>query len=238
MDVKVDSAAGEDEEQAKDAVGGWLRNSKLGFVCLALFLVFWAAQSVTGWHTYNAEQLQHHATEVGYRTYLTTGHFVEATFENWESEFLQMGAFVLLTVFLVQKGSPESKSLSEDPRDEDPRGHRNDPNAPWPVRRGGLWLTLYQNSLLIAFTLLFVGSFIGHGLGGARLYNAEQKQHGEAPLSTSAFMRTSEFWFQSFENWQSEFLAVGSIVVLTIFLRQRGSAESKPVHLPHAKGGD
>ena len=212
--------------------GHWVRNSKLAIACIALFLIFWGAQSVTGWHVYDEDQTSHGEPTVGYLQYLTTGHFVEATFENWESEFLQMGAFVLLTMFLVQKGSSESKQESDDPHDEDPRAHRSDPHAPWPVRRGGLWLTLYQNSLLIAFCVLFLASLVGHALGGVREQNEELQAHGEPTVSTWNYVGSSQFWFESFQNWQSEFLAVGSIVVLTIVLRQKGSPESKPVHAP------
>jgi len=217
--------------------GSWLRNSYLALACFGLFLVFWAAQSLTGWDAYNADQVSHQASEVGYLSYLTTGHFAEATFENWESEFLQMGAFVLLTAFLFQKGSAESKKPDDDDVDEDPRAHRDDPDAPWPVRRGGLWLTVYENSLLIAFLFLFALSIIGHAFGGAAEYSAEQQSHGESPVGVTEFVTTSQFWFESFQNWQSEFLAVGSIVVLTIFLRQKGSPESKPVHETHASTG-
>jgi len=149
-----------------------------------------------------------------------------------------MGAFVLLTIFLIQKGSSESKKESGDPRDEDPRRHRTDPDAPWPVRRGGLWLVAYENSLLIAFTVMFAGSFLGHVVSGAHEYTVEQHEHGASGVGGWQFVRMSEFWFQSFQNWQSEFLAVGSIVLLSVFLRQRGSAESKPVHFADASTGD
>lgn len=216
--------------------GSWLRNSRLAIACLGLFLIVWAAQSLTGWYAYNADQLSHQEEEIGYLGYLTTGHFAEATFENWESEFLQMGVFVLLTAILIQKGSAESKK-SDDDVDEDPRAHRHDPDAPWPVHRGGLWLKLYENSLLLAFLFLFALSFVGHALGGVAEYNAEQESHGGSPVGVTEFMTTSQFWFESFQNWQSEFLAVGSIVVLTVFLRQRGSPESKPVHESHASTG-
>jgi hypothetical protein len=219
-------------QRAPQDPSGWLRNSKLSIACFGLFFVFWAAQSVTGWHAYDADQREHGEATVSFGSYLTTGHFVEATFENWESEFLQMAAFVVLTVLLVQKGSAESKQEHGDATEEDPRRHQDDPDAPWPVRRGGIWLKLYENSLMIAFVVLFLGSIAGHALGGAREYSAEQQAHGGAAVSASQFVRTSQFWFESFQNWQSEFLAVGAIVVLTIVLRQRGSAESKPVHAP------
>ena len=217
---------------------GWLRNSKLAIVCFAIFGVLIVAQSLTGWTERNNDSRTHGQPTIGYIEYLTTGHFYETTFENWESEFLQMAAYVALTVFLVQKGSAESKKPGDEAADEDPEPHRTDPDAPWPVRRGGIWLKLYKNSLFIVFVVLFLLSMLGHALGGTAEYNAEQRAHGEGPpVSVVEFVRTSEFWYQSFQNWQSEFLAVGSIVVFTIFLRQQGSPESKPVHAPHAQTG-
>jgi hypothetical protein len=217
---------------------GFLQRNALALACFAIFAVLLVAQSLTGWRSSVADAVQHGQASFSYWRYLTTGHFAEATFENWESEFLQMGAFVLLTVFLLQKGSGESKQEHDDPRDEDPRDHRNDPDAPWPVRRGGAWLKLYENSLLIAFAVLFIGSLIGHAVAGAHEYSSEQHEHDSPGVSPWHFVRMSEFWFQSFQNWQSEFLAVGTIVVLSVFLRQRGSAESKPVHAPHRQTGD
>jgi hypothetical protein len=215
----------------------WLRNSKLGLAALALFLCFWAAQAVTGWQEHNSDQVAHREQEISFGEYLTTGHFWEASTENWESEFLQMGAFVLLTIFLIQKGSPESKQPDGDDVDEDPRDHADDPDAPGPVKRGGWQLVLYENSLLIAFFGLFFLSLFLHALSGTAEYNAEAKSHGEGPLSVLQFVRTSAFWFQSFQNWQSEFLAVAAIVLLTVVLRQRGSSESKPVAAPHHETG-
>ncbi len=216
----------------------WLRDNALSIVLFGLFVVFLLGQAVTGWRTYDAEQREHHERTVGFGTYLSTGHFVEATFENWESEFLQMAAYVVLTIWLVQKGSSESKPLGGDPeKDADPRSMPDLKRAPGPVRRGGWRLVLYENSLGIAFALLFVLSFGLHALGGAREFSAEQVAHGQQPMSVTEFVSTSTFWFQSFQNWQSEFVAVGSIVVLTIFLRQRGSPESKAVAAPHDETG-
>src|SRR3954454_2038514 len=217
--------------------GGWMAGHALALVCFALFAVFLLAQSLTGWHTYDDDQRDHQEATISYVSYLGTGDFFEATFENWESEFLQMGAFVLLTMFLIQRGSGESKPQTGAEVDEDPRLHRTDPNAPWPVRAGGLWLRVYEHSLLMAFALLFVASLVGHALGGLAAFNADQQSHGQAAVSLTSFVTSSEFWFQSFQNWQSEFLAVASIVVLSVFLRQRGSAESKPVAAPHAATG-
>ena len=216
----------------------WLRDNSLSIVLFGLFAIFLMGQSLTGWRTYNAQQEEHREPTVGLGTYLTTGHFVEATFENWESEFLQMASYVLLTIWLIQKGSSESKPPGGDPeKDADPRSMPDLGRAPGPVRRGGWQLTLYENSLGITLALLFVLSFVLHALGGARDFSAEQVAHGQRPVGTMEFMTTSTFWFQSFQNWQSEFVAVGSIVVLTIFLRQRGSPESKPVAAPHDDTG-
>jgi hypothetical protein len=212
-----------------------LRNHSLSVVLFGLFVLFLLAQSVTGWRSYNSDQKEHLEPTSSYLAYLTTGHFVEATFENWESEFLQMGAYILLTVWFVQKGSAESKPLDGDPElDAEPRPAKD---APSPVRRGGWRLRLYENSLGLAFALLFLLSIILHALGGARVYSAEQTAHGGAPVGVGQFVTTSTFWFQSFQNWQSEFLAVGAITVLSIFLRQKGSPESKPVTAPHGQTG-
>ncbi len=228
-----------DPGEAPSRVRRFLRENGLALVIFGMFLLTWlVGQTLTGWHTYNSDQEQHGQATIGFARYLTTGHFGEATFENWESEFLQMGTYVLLLVWLRQKGSPESKSLeSDDEVDERPEHHRLDPDAPWPVRRGGFVLAIYKNSLAIAFFALFLASFLLHGLTGHAEYNAELKEHGETAVSTLHFMRTSEFWFQSFQNWQSEFLAIGAIVVLGIYLRQQGSPESKPVHAPHKDTG-
>ena len=217
---------------------GFFRRNALSIASFSIFAVFLIAQSLTGWRAAVSDAVEHGGRSFGYWHYLTTGHFAEATLENWESEFLQMGAFVLLTIFLLQKGSGESKRDHDDPRDDEPREHSNDPDAPWPVRRGGFWLVVYENSLLIAFTAMFVGSFIGHAVSGAHEFTAEQHEHGSPGVSAWQFIRHSEFWFQSFQNWQSEFLAVGTIVTLSVFLRQRGSAESKPVHAPNRQSGD
>ncbi len=217
-----------------------LRNNGLSLAMFGLFALSIVGQSIVGEHEFNDDQRAHSQPTVDFFGYLRTGHFVEAVFENWESEFLQMSAYVLLTVFLYQKGSAESKDPDDrpDPVDADPREHRGDPKAPWPVRQGGWVLRLYEHSLTIALFLLFVLSFFLHAAGGAREYSAEQLEHGEPAVSTLEYLGTSRFWFESFQNWQSEFLSVGAVVVLSVFLRQRGSPESKPVAAPHDKTGE
>ena len=217
----------------------FVRDNALSLVLGGAFLVFWVGgQSVAGMRAYNEEQRSHGEPTADYWEYVTSAHFGEATFENWESEFLQMGAYVLLTVWLTQRGSAESKSADgQAPQDEDPAQHRDDPDAPWPVRKGGLALALYRNSLSVAFFTLFALSWWLHAVTGAREYSAEQVAHGGQAVDTWGFVQRAEFWFQSMQNWQSEFLAVGAIVVLSIYLRQQGSPESKPVHAPHRETG-
>jgi hypothetical protein len=214
-----------------------LRDNGLSITMFALFLVFLVAQSIAGLRANNSDNEEHGQPPESYGQYLTSGAFVEATFENWESEFLQLGAYVLLTALLIQKGSPESRNPDGDETDADPRAHRDDPDAPGPVRRGGLALTFYEHSLSIALFALFVVSFVLHALGGHAEFNQEQLEHGQAAVSLWSFVTSSQFWFQSMQNWQSEFLAVGTLAVLGIFLRQRGSPESKPVAAPHAQTG-
>jgi hypothetical protein len=189
-----------------------------------------AGQAVAGWRAFNEEQREHGEAEVGLSRYLTTPHFGEATFENWESEFLQMAFYVLLTTFLYQKGSSESKRPGVvELVDLDPRESPNRESAPWPVRRGGIVLRLYENSLSLAFALLFLLSWAAHAWSGALHYNAEQASHGQPAVGVGQFIATSQFWFELLQNWQSEFLSLATMVLFTIFLRQRGSPESKPV---------
>jgi hypothetical protein len=217
----------------------FVRDHSLAIVTLGMFLTIWLGGQVWAGHrTYNDEQRAHGEPTVSVAEYLTRAEFGEATFENWESEFLQMGVYVLLTAWLVQKGSAESKPPDGDPiLDEDPRRHRDDPDAPWPVRHGGLALRIYENSLSIALLGLFLLAFLGHLVTGSRAFSAEQVAHGEAPVSAFGYLFRAQFWFESLQNWQSEFLAVGALVVLSVFLRQRGSPESKPVHAPHHETG-
>jgi hypothetical protein len=215
------------------------KNNNLSIVIFVLFLLCLVGHSVAGWKTYNDEQREHGEQEVGYREFLGTSEFGETIFENWESEFLQMAAYVFLTVFLYQKGSSESKKHDgTDEVEEDPLAHRDDPGVPRPVKEGGWRLALYKNSLSLAFLVLFLISFIGHAAAGARKYNEEEREHGSREKVTAVgYMGKPQFWYESFQNWQSEFLAVLAIVTLSIWLRQWGSPESKPVHASHSDTG-
>jgi hypothetical protein len=220
-----------------------MKSHSLSVAAILLFLFSFLGQVLTGRADYNQDQEDHGEAPVSLAQYLGTGHFGEATLENWESEFLQMAVFIFLTAFLVQRGSAESRKPDDDPRageesfDEDPREHVGDPKAPWPVRRGGPALALYRNSLSIVLFVLFLLSFAGHAATGAAAFSEEEKAHGGEAVSAMGYMATPHFWFESLQNWQSEFLSVFAIAVLSIWLRQQGSPESKPVHAPHEQTG-
>lgn len=213
-----------------------LRNNGLSIVFFLLFLFSLWGQIMTG-HLEHNEQMK----ELGGRAftlgeYLRSGHFLQATFENWESEFLQMGLYLVVSVFLFQKGSSESKDpdkKNEVDREPDPMKR----NAPWPVKKGGIWLLIYRNSLSIAFAILFLTSFFFHWRGSVRDYNDEQLLK-HLPVETGwQYLSNPRFWFESFQNWQSEFLSIFAIIVLTIFLREQHSPQSKPVDAPDSQTG-
>lgn len=217
----------------------FFRNNGLTIVLLAIFLLTLAGQFFTGFAEFNEDRKTHGKPEVSHTGYFGEGHFIEAVFENWESEFLQMSAFIFLTVFLYQKGSAESKDPDRIERvDLIPEQARNNKDAPFPVRRGGWILKLYQNSLGLAFAALFLISFVLHAYGGAQIYNREQAEHNQPPTTTLGYLATSRFWFESFQNWQSEFLSIAAMVYLTIYLRQKGSPESKAVDAAHGDTGE
>jgi hypothetical protein len=216
----------------------WIRQRALTLVLLLTFGVFLAGQFVTGFYEYNEERDQEGRPRVSAAEYFQTGHPWEATFENWESEFLQMAAFVLLTTRLVQVGSPESRRPGvKELVDVDPRPFANTPGVPWPVRRGGWVLRVYENSLGLAFVLLFLVSWMGHAAGGFADYADERSSQGLPPSSLADYLTSPRFWFESFQNWQSEFLAIAAMVWLSVYLRQRRSPESKPVHAAHSETG-
>jgi hypothetical protein len=219
-------------------MGKWVKEHGLLLVNAGLFLAFFAGMILTGAANYSEEQQAHGESAVSVLQFLATGEFVEATFENWESEFLQMAMYVVLTVFLFQKGSSESKPVGKDaPQDEDPRQAAIKKTTPWPVKSRGAALKIYEHSLSILLFLLFLGSFTAHALGGAEAYNEEQQSHGQATVTVLQYLGTSRFWFESFQNWQSEFLAVAVLVGASVYLREKGSPESKPVAEPHYETG-
>jgi hypothetical protein len=205
-----------------------------------LFLASVGGQSMAGQRAYNAEQLAHGGSPVSWLEYVASSHFAQAVTENWQSEYLQFMLFIVATVWLVQKGSNESKPLQDAGRESDRKqrvGGYAPPEAPrWAKVRG--WRTaVYENSLLLVMAVIFLGSWFAQSVSGQSLYNEEQRQHGDATVAWSEYVRGSEFWEATLQNWQSEFLAVGSMAVFTIYLRQRGSPESKPVGAPHDQTG-
>ncbi|MCX8530832.1 DUF6766 family protein [Chryseobacterium luquanense] len=218
------------EKNKKIKTGFFYRNS-LGIVLLCMMILCLIGQFFTGFNVENKELAEHGQSTLSFNKYFKSGHFIQATFENWESEFLQMVIYVLLTISLRQKGSSESKSLTE-PENVD-REPQPNPNAPWPVRKGGIYLKIYQHSLSIAFVILFFISFVLHFYGSLKDENTEKLMKNEPLLNWYDYLSESRFWFESLQNWQSEFLAVFSLVVLSIWLREKGSPESKPVDMPH-----
>jgi hypothetical protein len=205
-----------------------LRENGLSIGLGLLFLGTLVPLSVAGHLQDNEARAAHGEAPLSYPRYLLSDHFLEATMENCESEFLQMFLYVLLTVFLIQKGSSESK----EPGEPDAVVEKEWDDLPWPVRRGGLAKWLYESSLSLAFLILFAGAFLLHAASGVKVYNGEKAAHGGAESSFAEYLVSSRFWFESLQNWQSEFLSIGSMVLLSIFLRQRGSPESNPIEVP------
>lgn len=207
--------------------------NSLSIVLLIFMIICLLGQFLTGWKTENKELAENGKSLLSIAKYIHSGHFIQATFENWESEFLQMMLYVVLTVSLRQKGSSESKSLDEKEEvDREPKVH---PKAPWAVKKGGIWLQLYKHYLSTAFAVLFLASFLMHFYGSLKDYNEEQIMKNKETATELQYIVDSRFWFESFQNWQSEFLAVFSLVVLSIWLREKGSPESKPVDAAHDK---
>lgn len=212
----------------------FLYRNSLSLVFIFLFILSFIAQIYFGWKEQLAEYIEHGLT-LSFLQYMQTGHFISATFENFQSEFLQMALYVILTIFLRQIGSAESKKLEgKEEVDQEPVPA---PTAPMPVKKGGWLLSIYKHSLSIAFVVLFVISWTMHLYGSFKAKLEENFLMGQPRLTLWDYLREPTFWFETFQNWQSEFLSVASIVVLSIFLRQQGSPESKPVDSPHMKTG-
>jgi hypothetical protein len=217
----------------------WLRDNGLTLTLMGLFAFSLTGQVFSGWSAENQTRAMHHEGPLVLTAYLASGEFLSALFENWESEFLQMWAYVMLTAYMFQRGSPESKDPDKSSRqDRDPMLDQDKPDAPWPVRAGGLIRVVYSHSLGLALLALFFASFILHWINSARAAGAEALAHGQAPPSLIGYLADARFWFESFQNWQSEFLSTAVIVVLGVMLRERGSPESKAVGDPVGKTGN
>jgi hypothetical protein len=222
---------------SRDAVHDtFLGRNGLTLAFLVLMALSVVGHVFSGWHVNNEERQEHGQPPESLTEYVGDGHFLGTLFENWESEFLQMGLFVLLTAFLRQKGASESRPL--DPAEEPDPQPVPYAQRPWPVRKGGALRRVYEHSLSSALLLMFVASFFAHLHYSWKHHVEEELQHGrQAATSMWEHLASSQFWFESFQNWQSEFLAVVALVVLSIFLREKDSTESKDVEDPHSKTG-
>jgi len=217
-----------------------VRDNGLSLFFGAIFILALVGQSFAGWAQYNQQQLADSMATVGYGQYLTSSDFAVDVAENWQSEYLQFLLYILATVWLVQRGSPESKEPSEagTESDEDQQvGSAAGPDSPRSARTGGFRTTVFSSSLGIVMGLLFLGSWLAQSVAGTSSYNQQQLAQREDAVSWLSYLATSDFWNRTLQNWQSEFLAVGSMAVLSVYLRQRGSPESKPVGAAHAATG-
>ncbi|RYG30913.1 MAG: hypothetical protein EON93_13895 [Burkholderiales bacterium] len=218
--------------------GQFFRDNGLTIALMTVFLFCLFGMIWAGWLDENASLDDHGAAPLGIVEYFVSPAFQSALFENWESEFLQMSAYVIMTAFLFQRGSAESKDPDkENPEDADPSQKRRSRHVPWPVKAGGLWSFFYSYSLGITLLALFSASFVLHWLGSAAAANEEALLHGQPTQAVLSYLVDPRLWFESFQNWQSEFLSTAVLVVLSIVLRHRGSPESKAVADPHSKTG-
>jgi hypothetical protein len=217
---------------------GRLRTNGLSIAFGVIFLATLVAQAITGHSEVNHEAWLHNGDPIGLWHYVSSAQFWADVMENWQSEYLQFSLYIFATIYLVQKGSTESKPLDQAGRESDAEqklGAHAEPDSPPWARLGGFRTAVYSNSLLIVMTGIWIASWFAQSISGRIGYNAEQLDHHADPVSWPVYVTTSDFWNRTLQNWQSEFLAVGSMVILSVYLRQRGSPESKPVGAPHAE---
>lgn len=213
-----------------------LRDNALSIAFGAIFVLALAGQSVAGWLENNERLQQHGMPAEGFGAFVTSSEFIVDVAENWQSEFLQFFLFIAATIWLVQRGSPESKKPGDEGpgTDEDQLvGEHARPDSPAWARARGIRQTIYSNSLLLVMGTVFVLSWLAQSLAGVVVMNSENAEHGQPPIAWVEYLGSPDFWNRTLQNWQSEFLAVGAMIALSMFLRQRGSAESKPVGAPH-----
>ncbi len=218
----------------------FLSENSLSLFFLGLFLISLVGQSVAGMYEFNDHQSQHGEPAFSYLRYLASSDFGSDMLENWQSEWLQFWVFALATVWLVQKGSNESKKPEDAGRETDQQqrvGEYAGRDAPRWARLKDWRLSLYSNSFFIVMGLVFLATWVAQSFASWTVFNDEQRAHDDPAVSWWGYMGSPDFWERSFQNWQSEFLAVGTMVVFTIYLRQRGSPESKPVGAPHEETG-
>jgi Domain of unknown function (DUF6766) len=214
----------------------FLRENSLSLFFGMILLATVAGQSAAGQHQYNADALQHGERPISWTHYVLTPEFGGDLLENWESEFLQFSLYIIATVWLLQRGSNESKELDRAGResDEDQQvGRHARPTSPAWAKVTGVRRWIYSNSLMLVMTTIFFLSWFGQSVNGWRAFNNNEDAHKGERISYSQYLVNADFWDRSLQNWQSEFLAVGSMAAFTIYLRQRGSPESKAVGAPH-----
>ena len=212
------------------------KHNGLSLVFLGLFLAALAFQAVAGHADFNEEQDRHGDPRISFLRYFTSSEFGVGVMENWQSEYLQFTLFILLTVWLLQRGSPESKELGKGGRESDEEqrvGEHADAPSPRLARVTGLRRTLYENSLLLVMGAIWLATWFAQSITGVTEYNSERLDHQQSAVSWAEYLTRPDFWERTLQNWQSEFLAVGSMAILAVHLRQRGSPESKPVGAPH-----
>jgi hypothetical protein len=214
-----------------------LKNNGLTIVLMLLFLASILGQWIAGWMVQNEELARHGEDMLSLGAFAVDPEFLSSVFENWESEFLQMSAYVVLTAMLIQKGSAESRDPDDPPRDADLATQAQDPGAPRILKGGDAARWLYAHSLGLALFTLFLLSFALHWWNSAKAAAQEAAQHGDEAPGVLAYLGDPQLWFESFQNWQSEFLSTAVLVVLSIWLRQRESPESKAVAAPHEATG-
>jgi hypothetical protein len=215
----------------------FLKDNGLSLGFGLLFLATLVGQAISGHDTVNHDQLLHQGDPISLGHYVTSALFWADVMENWQSEYLQFTLFIFATIYLVQRGSNESKEPDKAGRESDEEqllGEHAKPESPGWAKVGGVKATIYSNSLLLVMCSIWIASWLAQSVTGRIGYNADQLDHQAAPVSWPSYLTTADFWNRTLQNWQSEFLAVGSMVILAVFLRQRGSPESKPVGAPHA----
>ncbi len=218
----------------------FVKDNSLSLFFLAIFLAAVVGQALVGHGEFNNEQLAHQADPVSLGRYLLSSHYGADLLENWQSEYLQFTLYILATVWLLQRGSPESKEPGkaglESDEEQKVGTHATEESPRW-ARLGGWRTTIYSNSLLIVMGTVWLLTWLGQSIAGYTSYNEEQLTHLEATVSWTGYLGTNDFWARTLQNWQSEFLAVGSMAILSVYLRARGSPESKPVGAPHSATG-
>jgi hypothetical protein len=216
----------------------FVRDNGLSLAFGAIFLATLVGQAISGADTFNHGQALHDGDPISFEHYVTSAVFWADVMENWQSEYLQFTLYIFATIWLIQKGSNESKKPDRIGRESDEHqrlGTHIQPDSPRWARAGGWRTTVFSNSLLLVMTTIWIASWLAQSLAGRIVYNAEQLDHQAGTVSWPTYVTTSDFWNRTLQNWQSEFLAIGSMAILSVFLRQRGSPESKPVGAPHAE---